>query len=110
MDQQLIKEFAEDYLHCGAFCNEMESYEFSVQAMFGALEDCEQFIVKAGSLLDGLDMEQAADDFWYTRNGHGTGFWDREDIPEDKRESLTELAKSFGESYLYLENKVIYLE
>lgn len=23
------------------------------------------------------DEERAGNDFWYTRNGHGTGFWDR---------------------------------
>lgn len=23
------------------------------------------------------DAERAGNDFWYTRNGHGTGFWDR---------------------------------
>jgi hypothetical protein len=24
------------------------------------------------------DAERAGNDFWYTRNGHGTGFWDRD--------------------------------
>lgn len=27
--------------------------------------------------LIGYDAERAGNDFWYTRNGHGTGFWDR---------------------------------
>ena len=25
----------------------------------------------------GYDAERAGNDYWYTRNGHGTGFWDR---------------------------------
>lgn len=63
--------------------------------------DCGTFHVKARALLqeayerDGYDAEQAGMDFWYTRNGHGVGFWDRElgQIGED----LSEIARTFGE-------------
>ena len=41
-----------------------------------------------------------AHDFWLTRNGHGTGFWDG-DYPETG-DRLTELAKKFGECNLYV--------
>lgn len=41
-------------------------------------------------------------DFWFTRNGYGVGFWDR-----DWREigdTLTVLCKSYGECYAYVTN------
>jgi hypothetical protein len=44
--------------------------------------------------------EHAGHDFWLTRNGHGTGFWDREVGPVGER--LTEACKQFGEEWVYL--------
>lgn len=35
------------------------------------------------SALDGYSMEQAGRDFWFTRQGHGVGFWDREELVLD---------------------------
>jgi hypothetical protein len=40
-------------------------------------------------------------DFWYTRNGHGCGFWDG-DWPEPYATILTDAAKSFDEVDAYL--------
>lgn len=51
--------------------------------------DCEEFQAAAASLLaqaydrDGYDEEAAGRDFWFTRNGHGVGFWEREPLRED---------------------------
>lgn len=49
--------------------------------------DCLAFETANAALLDqayehggdagGYDSEAAGRDFWYTRNGHGVGFWDR---------------------------------
>lgn len=46
-------------------------------------------------------IEQAGHDFWYTRNGHGAGFWDG-DWPEPYDKMLTKLAESYGEFQTYL--------
>jgi hypothetical protein len=62
--------------------------------------DCAAFRERAGALLDGADPERAGVDFWLTREGHGTGFWDRlpDTYPNDPEgEALTALAKQFGE-------------
>lgn len=93
--------------------------------------DCFNFEAQAGDLLReaykrGYDAAQAGHDFWLTRNGHGTGFWDR-DVLENPgvweengsprvggpgwdaymvaRENslgkqLTKIAKGFGEVYV----------
>lgn len=46
------------------------------------------------------DMEQAGIDFWYTRNGHGVGYWDRE-FPGELGDDLSHAAKKFRECYVY---------
>ena len=65
--------------------------ELAPESLAKIIADCEAF--QAGlprdslgrSLLDlaydyapnEYDAERAGNDYWYTRNGHGTGFWDR---------------------------------
>jgi hypothetical protein len=51
--------------------------------------DCAAFEALAADLLalayatDEYDATQAGRDFWFTRNGHGVGFWDREQLEKD---------------------------
>jgi hypothetical protein len=41
-------------------------------------------------------LSQAAHDFWFSRNGHGTGFWDR---PEVYGEYLCDMLHKRAEGY-----------
>jgi hypothetical protein len=41
------------------------------------VRDCKAFQKYHAADLANLDESQAGHDFWLTRNGHGTGFWDR---------------------------------
>lgn len=45
--------------------------------------------------------EKAGHDFWFTRNGHGVGFWDG-DWPEPWARILDRNATAFGEFNLYV--------
>ena len=46
----------------------------------------------------GYDPEQAGRDFWFTRNGHGVGYWDREQLEAaGLGEQLSEAARKFGQ-------------
>ena len=70
--------------------------------------ECEEFCRKA--LAQGIpiyDFEDWQHDFWLTRNHHGAGFWDG-DYETPIGLKLTEIAHSFGEVHLYLndENKI----
>ena len=48
--------------------------------------------------LDALDAAQLGHDLWLTRNGHGTGFWDRPEIyGQATAELFTMVAKAMGE-------------
>jgi hypothetical protein len=58
--------------------------------------DCVRFQDEnAVDLRDHDDPEQAGHDFWLTREGHGTGFWDRD--LGGLGERLSEAARRFGE-------------
>lgn len=67
-----------------------------------AQHDCLGFREAAGALLEGIPDEQAGHDFYLTRNRHGAGFWDREQIPEKHGAELTALAHAAGERSLHL--------
>ena len=55
-------------------------------------------------------MEFAGHDFWLTRNGHGSGFWDRDGVGESGAPAgppglgarLTNAAHAFGTSDIYV--------
>jgi hypothetical protein len=67
--------------------------DLSPEALASIIADCQAFLAAVNStpdsngayLLDradamlssGYDHAQAGRDFWFTRNGHGVGFWDR---------------------------------
>jgi len=69
-----------------------------------AQQDCKKFIEKnADLLIRAGDPWQNGSDFWYTRNGHGSGFWDR-GYPKEISKPLTKAAHEFGESDLMPED------
>ena len=48
-----------------------------------------------------FDDSEAGADFWFTRNGHGVGYWDG-DYPEPQATRLDDASKRFGEVWLYV--------
>lgn len=61
-----------------------------------AKEDCARFESENAELLSQAgDFERNGMDFWYTRNGHGVGFWSR-DYPDGVGDGLSEAARKFG--------------
>jgi hypothetical protein len=66
-----------------------------------AIADCKAFQEKAEALLGDddkqFDQELLGHNFWLNRNGHGSGFWDSEDVyGKDLAKKLSDLATSFG--------------
>lgn len=47
-------------------------------------------------------LERAGYDFWLTRNRHGAGFWDREELWGDLSKPLTKLSQAFNGSDFYV--------
>ena len=62
--------------------------------------DCLAFYSRISCYLSNDNITQAGHDFWFTRNGHGVGFWDRPEVYGDTyAEKFTKIAESFGEAY-----------
>lgn len=111
MNLQQIQDYAAamlpHYLECAYWTNEEdltdeggEGASFSIDAEGGALIDCQYFVAKANPWFDGLTPEQAGHDLWLTRNGHGAGFWDRDELKY--KDILTEICRVMGEAYLFV--------
>lgn len=82
--------------------------QLSEEAWIKITADCDLFEKEAEKSLNlaydycpnEYGAERAGRDFWYTRNGHGTGFWDRNLGPVG--DELTKQAKTFSELSPYL--------
>lgn len=73
-------------------------------AQIAIFQDCHDFYMSNFELLESAgidDYERHGHDFYLTRCGHGTGFWDR-GYPDAIGTKLTEAAKSYGDATLYV--------
>lgn len=79
-----------------------------------ALADCKRFLAAVGRPDLGLassDMGQLGHDLWLSRNGHGTGFWDREErYGVAMAARYHEAAKGMGEVNAYRTGRFLNLE
>lgn len=79
---------------------ESGSYEWAPEAEADMKADMKAFIEANFGLVYKMDPVQVGHDFWLTRNGHGTGFWDR-GLGEVGK-VLTEASKPYGEASPFL--------
>jgi len=81
--------------------------DFSAEALRRIKKDCDAFQqqVDFNDTRYTVDtapvLVKAGHDFWFTRAGHGTGFWDG-DWPEQIGEELTALSEKFGNVDIYV--------
>jgi hypothetical protein len=107
---KLNKEFILQYLNtalwssCDIDSDEPLDRAFSVtdidlSTIKKAVKDCLNFIeiAEKNDYFPSVDYSQYGHDFWLTRNGHGTGFWDRDDGLQG--EKLSDLSRSYNELY-----------
>src|SRR5271157_6148558 len=68
--------------------------DIAKKAKEGMLKDCQSFYDQNRALLEDpgapWPADQAGHEFWLTRNGHGSGFWDSDYGTPESREALTE--------------------
>lgn len=105
-----LDEFTTAYLECAEW-TDMNSDNPDAERATGfdpsfiaeSVKDCTDFQeAQADKLIryteaTGRDMSSAGHDFWLTRNGHGTGFWDRGKDPVLRE--LTDAAECYGSAY-----------
>ena len=99
-------DFEQDYIEAMFFADmpEDECWSFddlSESALKQIKRDCTEFCADQKTLdfIRG-DEGHAGRDLWYTRQGHGCGFWDG-DWSKEAGEYLTARAKSLGECWPY---------
>jgi hypothetical protein len=85
---------------------ELYAHDLTIEAIDQMFKDWSSFASLNANDIEG-DECQAAHDFWLTRNGHGSGFWDG-DWDDAVGERLTKSAVSFGQAILSLEDGKIY--
>lgn len=93
-DRETIKsEEAQADIHEGRVSGELPSdagySDLTEETLAEVIADCTGFQAYAADLLamayarDDYTEEQAGHDYWLTRNGHGTGFWDRSALHDE---------------------------
>lgn len=98
----------------GSFPNDLGVLDLSPESLDRIKRDCAAFQEAAATFLAqaynrGYDANRAGNDFHYTRNGHGVGFWDRCELEADSLgERLSEIAYKAGavESYWGDDSKI----
>jgi hypothetical protein len=87
--------------------DDAELSDLADEAWAKATEDCREFQESFAELLStayasedaGYSDESAGIDFWLTRNGHGTGFWDRG--LGEVGDRLADMARPYAQASLY---------
>ena len=115
-----IDDFTRAYVECALWSTTDESTpaggepmdanyslnDIDVDTLTRMAEDCARFQAENAADLELYDhprwtaAELGGHDLWLTRNGHGCGFWDRDSLPADAGERLTDAAHKLGEFYL----------
>lgn len=114
-DSRVPESVLDAYLECALWASTDENGEdlddkygpedFAPETLAEMVSDLEDFMGSNKALIarategHGMSPEDIARDFWLTREGHGTGFWDRGlgNLGDD----LTNAAQIFGPFYLY---------
>lgn len=80
--------------------------DLAPQAREDIAKECADWQEANAALLDlayarqEYDPEQAGRDYWYTRNGHGVGFWDRTVLDADGLGDKLSAAARYSDRYL----------
>lgn len=83
-----FEEFFNGYIDCAIWSstnengepldNEYDSSDISEETFNKMREECQKFFNDHGKTMNAIGtFGQHGHDFWLSRNGHGTGFWDR---------------------------------
>jgi len=97
--------FIRSYVETAMFVDEysINYFEIPESIKFLIADDIKHFIdaVKRMSIFDGLDVDELGNNFYYSRNGSGTGFFDGDykGATDEKTEILEKISEIFGTCY-----------
>lgn len=92
--------------------NDYDFMDIDKESLIKQINDLDKFFELADEILEKTDYthEQACHDFYFTRCGHGVGFWENDHCEENEGKLLTEIAKQFGSVFIYDHGNKIYLD
>lgn len=96
----MLQEILIAYMECAVWTEELDGYGFSLEARAQALNDIEQFMSETGTATAGISESGIGYDLWLSRNGLGSGFFDRGYDPEIEK-VLMNAAQKLGTVHLY---------
>ena len=93
------QKFIDAYFECVNFTEDNSNLFCEIWEREQVIE-CLAFMVYAECYLADDAIEQAGHDFWLSRNGHGSGFWDRDYsyYGDHVRDWLQRKSEQFGET------------
>lgn len=93
------QKFIDAYFECVNFTEDNRNLFCEIWEREQIIE-CLAFMVYAECYLSDDAIEQAGHDFWLSRNGHGSGFWDRDSsyYGDHIRDWLQRKSEQFGET------------
>ena len=99
-------DFLDQYIETAFWLADIEPQELDEDCHREATIDCLAFLSRIGCYLNDDNRQQAAHDFYLSRNGHGAGFWDRPKtysytIGGDYADKFQAIAESFGPTDYY---------
>jgi hypothetical protein len=99
--------FLEQYLDTAFWVADIEPQELDEDCHREATIDCLAFLSRVDCYLNDDNRQQAAHDFYLSRNGHGSGFWDRSKVDSyafgnySYSYKFQKIAESFGRTDYY---------
>jgi hypothetical protein len=101
-----LETFLTAYIEAALWCGveddtSLQPDEIAPETLTKMRDDCTSFWATIEPLIGDATADQAGHDFWFSRNRHGVGFWDRGDMYPDG-DKLHELAIAYGEVDLYI--------
>lgn len=107
----MIEEFIDAYIEA-IFFTESENIgdaKLTNETRASITKDCQDFLLRADNIVKRvldhglLTVDSIAHDFWFTRNGHGCGFWEgnARGYPGNTGDELDTIAKQFGQCDAY---------
>jgi len=119
-----FQKFLTGYLEAMCFCDLPEEFvasgpfdmgdwanKLSPDLLKKATEDSVKFLEYAHDMVK-HHYKMAGADLWFTRCGHGVGFWSREEVWGNDADTLKEIVQlHFSEMYLYIgDDDLLYIE
>jgi len=108
---QFIKKMVDSYLETALWTEEFDEqtiFDFSPESRVRAEKDCRAFVTEADARE--YEPEKVGHDFWLSRNGHGSGFFDAEYLNEDLATWWQKLAQKAGKCGVSIVDGRAYLE